>query len=105
MFQRQVGWFTNNAGVFGLRGTDQVWCEFKRVVRAERGFQSFFGQFDAVTGDSRKANFQLIAFRADGFDVNGLSGWLRLDDDWLGVEVERDAQYVGILNVEQAFFV
>ena len=68
-------------------------------------FEPFLGQFDAVALDAREADFERVALRPHGLDLNRLARRLRRSDDRLGGEVERNAEDVGIFDVEQPFFV
>ena len=64
-----------------------------------------FGQFDAVALDAREPNLARIPIRGDRPDRYRLA-WLRLfGHHRLGGEVERDAEHVGILDVEQILFI
>ena len=60
------------------------------------------GQFDAIAFDAGKADFQRVAFRADGIDVDRWPGRLGRGNDGFGGEVEGDAKNVGILDGEEA---
>ncbi len=69
------------------------------------GGEAFLRQFDAVAFDAGEADFERVALGADGFDLNGLTRWLRRRDDRLGREVEGDAEDIGIFDVEETFFI
>ena len=88
-----------------IDGPDEVRGELQDGVVVEVGGQPLLRQFDAVALDAREADFERIALGADGLDLDGLARRLRRRDDRLGREVEGNAEDVGVLDVEQAFFV
>jgi hypothetical protein len=71
-----------------------------RVV-VERCRQPLVRQLDAVALDAREADLQRVALGPHGLHADSLARLLRRRDHRLGVEVERDAQHVGVLDVEQ----
>ena len=79
--------------------------EFQDGVVVEVGGQPFLRQLDAIAFDAGKADFERVALRAHGLDLNGLARRLRRGDDRLGREVEGNAEHVGIFDIEQTFFV
>src|SRR6056297_1182034 len=63
------------------------------------------GELDPVAFDAGKPDFQRVSFWADGADVDSFSRRLWRRDDRTRGEVEGDAEDIGILDIEQAFFV
>ena len=74
-------------------------------IRREGGGNSVLREFDAVAGDAGKANFEAVAVGTDGADGDGLSGRLGRGDNWLGVEVEGNAEDIGVFDIELVVFV
>ena len=105
VFQAEVNVLTDDAGIPGHRGADKVRRQLQYGVAVERGGQPFLGQFDAVALHAGEADFQVIAFRANSFDLDGLAGRLWGRHHWFGGEVERYPQDVGVFDVEQALFI
>ena len=84
---------------------DQVRRQLQDRVVVEFGREPLLGQLDAIALDAREADFQSIALGPHGLDLDRLAGRLRRRHDRLGGEVERNAEDVGVFDVEQAFFV
>ena len=63
--------------------------------------EAFLGQFDAVAFDAGEADFERVALRAHGLDLNGLARRLRRGDDRLGGEVEGNAEDIGVFDIEE----
>ena len=63
------------------------------------------GKLDAVPLHARKSDLARIAFRRDRLDLDRLARRLRRRDHGAGREVERDAEHVGVLDVEHVVFV
>ena len=93
--------FADDPGVLRLGGTDEVGRQLQHGVIVEVGGEPLLGQLDAIAFDARKADFERIAFGPHGLDLDGLARRLRRGDDRLGGEVERNAEHVGIFDVEQ----
>ena len=81
---------------------DEIGGQLENRIVVEVGGEAFLGQFDAVAFDAREADFQRVALRANGLDLNRLARRLRRGDDRLGREVEGNAEDVGVFDVEQA---
>src|SRR6185437_14707291 len=75
-----------------------------RVV-VELGREALFGQFHPIAFDARETNLQRVALGPDRLDLDRFARRLRRGDDRLGGEVERNAEHVGVLDVEKVFFV
>ena len=123
--QQSLGQVKNQRGPAQVSGMDQVeidsfaddplivrdgWShevgrERQRGVVVERGREAFFREFDAVARDTWETNLADVAIRGRGLDLHGFSRWLRRNDDRLGCKVERDAEHVRVVHVEQAVFV
>jgi hypothetical protein len=58
------------------------------------------GSSTAVTLDSRKSDFKMIALRTDSFDLNRFTRSLRRSDNRLSSEVEWNSEDVRIFNAE-----
>ena len=89
VFQAEVNIRTNDAGIPGNRGTNQIRRQFHDRVAIERRGQPFLGQFDAVALHTGEADFQVIALGTHGFDLDGLARRLWGRDYRSGGEVER----------------
>src|SRR5262249_21165535 len=105
VFQAEVNVRTDNAGIPGDRGTDQVWRELQHGVAIKLGSQPFLRQFDAVALDAGEADFQAIAFGTHGFNLDGLTGRLWRRNHRSGGEVERYSQDIGVFDIEQALLI
>ena len=105
MIDRQVGGFADDALVARLRRSDEIRCQFELRVVGERGREPLSRQLDAIALHAREPNLQMIPIRANRFDLHRLLGRAWRRDDRLGREVERHAEDVGVLGVEQAVFV
>ena len=88
-----------------LRRADQIGGELQHRVLVEVGRQTIFRQFNAIAQDTRETDFEVIAFRSHGSDVDGLTRPLRRGDHWFGREVERNTQDIGIFHIEQVVFI
>ena len=84
---------------------DEVGRQLEHRVVVEVGGEPLLGQLDAVALDAREADLERVALRAHGLDLDRLARRLRRRDDRLGGEVERNAEDVGVLDVEQALLV
>ena len=101
VLEAEIDLLADNTRVSGDRRSDEVRSELQDGVCVELGREVLLRQLDAVALDTRKANFQGIAFRAHSFHLNRLARGLRRRDHRFGGEVERHAQHIGILHVEQ----
>ena len=101
----QVHRLADDPGVAGLGGADEIGRELQDRVLVEAGGEPLFRQLDAVALDAREADLERIAVGPDGLDLDGLARRLRRRDHRLGVEVERDAEHVGVLDVEEILLV
>ena len=88
-----------------IDGADQVRRELQDRVVVELGGQPLLRQLDAVALDAREADLERVALGPHRLDLDRLARRLRRRDDRLGGEVERDAEDVGVLDVEQALLV
>ena len=75
------------------------------MVLGEVGLELAGQLLGAVATDAGETDFQLVALRADGFDVQALYRWLGWGDDGFGSEVKGDAEDVGVLHVELSIVV
>ena len=75
------------------------------MILVEIGLQAIIGRLHAITGHPRETNLQLVSVRPNRTHPHRLLGWLRRRDHGLRREVERDAQHIGILDVEQILLV
>ena len=98
----QIDLLADDPGVARLGGADQVGRELQHGVVVELGRQPLLRQLDAIAFDAREADLERVALGPDGLHLDGLARRLRRRDDRLGGEVERDAEDVGVLDVEQA---
>ena len=105
MLQAQLHAFADNTLVEGSGWPHQIGGELQGRVLVERRRQPLLGQFDAVPLHARKADFACIALRRDRPDLDRLARRLRRGDHRAGREVERDAEHVGVLDVEQVLFI
>ena len=105
MLEVQVHAFADDAGVARDGRADEVGAEFQDRVVVEVGGEAFLGQLDAIAFDAGEADFERVALRAHGLDLNRLARRLRRGDDRLGREVEGNAEDVGVFDVEQPFLV
>ena len=103
--QTQVDAFADDPGVVGDGRTDDLRREHERRVVVERCVHVLFGQFHAVALDAREADLAGIPLRRDRPDGYGLARLRLFGHHRLGGEVERDAEHVGVFDVEQAVFV
>ena len=60
-------------------------------------------QLDPVAFDPGEADFEGVAFRANGFDLDRLTRRLRRGDDGLGREVEGNTEDIGVFDIEKTF--
>ena len=105
VFEVEIDTLADDAGVLRDRRADEIGRQLQHGVVVEFGGQPLLGQFDAVAFDAREADFERIALGPHGLDLDRLARRLRRRDDRLGGEVERNAEHVGIFDVEQAFLV
>ena len=105
MLDRPIDVLADDPLVLGDRGADQVGRQLQHRIGAEAGRQALVRQLDAVALDPREADRQRIPVRADGLHPDGLPRQDRFDYDRLGGEVERDAEHVGVFDVEQPLLV
>src|SRR5687767_15135438 len=75
------------------------------MVGAECGRQAVRGQLRAVALDARETNLEVVALRSDRSDLNRLYRWRGLGDNRLSREVERNAEDIGVLRIEQTLVV
>ena len=105
VFQTEFDALADDAFVLRDGGADQIGRQLQDGIVIELGGEALLGQFDAVAGDAREADFERVAVGADGLHLDGLAGRLRRSDHRLGREVERNPQHVGVFDVEQVVFV
>ena len=105
MFDGHVAALADDALVARVGRTDEIRRQLQHRVGVERGRQPLVGQLDAITLDARETNLQMVPVRSNRLHLHGLPRRLRRRDDRLGGEVERHAEDVGVLGVEQAVFV
>jgi hypothetical protein len=84
---------------------DQIRRQLEHRVGAERRRQPLARQLDAITVRARKANLQVIPIRTNSPDLYRLLRRRRRRDHGFGCEVERHAEDVGVLGVEEPFLV
>ena len=100
MLQVQVDRLADDALVPRLRRADEIGREDERRVVGELRDQPLRGQLHAVADHAREADLQRVALGAHRLHLNGLARRLRRRDHWLGGEIERNAEHVGVLDVE-----
>ena len=106
MLETQVHPFADDPLVSRDGGSDQIGGELQGRVLVEGGGQPLLGQLDAVPLHARKSNLARIALRRDRLDLDRLARRLRRrGDHGTGREVERDAEHVGVFDVEHVLFV
>ncbi len=103
MLEAHVHALADDAGVARDGRPDEVGAEFEDRVVVEVGGQPLLRQLDAIAFDAREADLESVALGAHGLDLNRLARRLRRSDDRLGREVERNAEDVGVLDVEEPF--
>ena len=105
VFDRHVCRFADDALVARVRRTDEIRRQLQHRVGVEGGREPLGRQLDAIALDAREANLQMVPVRPNRLHLHGLPrrAWRR--DDRLGGEVERHAEDVGVLGVEQIVFV
>src|SRR5688500_6481543 len=62
-------------------------------------------QLHAITFHPGKANFERVALGPNGLHLDSLARWLRRRYHGFCVEVERDAEHISILDIEQMVIV
>ena len=105
MRNRKFHAFADDAFVSVFRRPDQIGAEDQDRIVGEGGVEAFLRKFNAVAFDTREADFQGVTFGTHGLDLNGFARKLRRGDDRFGSEIEGDTEHVGILDIEEAFFV
>ena len=105
MHQGEVDALADDAFVAGHRGADQLRRKFERGVVIELSFELVLWQLHAVAGHTREPNLERVAIGGDSAHVDRLPRLLHRRNDGLGREVERNAEHVGILDVEQPVLV
>ena len=100
MLEAHIDLLTDDAGVAGDRGADQIRAQLQRGFFIESGRQSLLRKLNAVTLNARELDFERIAIRSHRFDLNRLARWLRRSNDGLGCKVEWDTKHVGVFDVE-----
>ena len=103
--QVEVDGLADDPGVARLGGAHEIGRELEDGVFVESGGEPLFRQLGAVALHAREADLEGIAVRADGLDLDRLARRLRWRHDRLRVEVERDAEHVGVLDVEEVLFI
>ena len=103
--QVQVDALADDAGIVRDGRADDVRREDQGRVLAELRVDVFLRQFHAVSLHAREANLTGVPIRGDGPDRYRLARLRLPGGDRLGGEVERDAEHVGVLDVEQALLV
>ena len=105
MLEAQLHAFADDALVACSGWSDQIGGELQGRVVVEGGRQPLLGQLDAVPLHARKPDLARIALRRDRSDLDRLAWRLRRRDHGTGGEVERDAEHVGVLDVEEILLV
>src|SRR5581483_1480361 len=105
MIDREVGGLADDALVARRRRSDEIRRQFQFRVVGERGRQPLGWQLDTVALHAREANLEMVAVRPDGSDHHRLSRWRWRHDYGFCREVERHAEDVSVLRVEQTFVV
>ena len=88
-----------------MEGPTSLGGEHERRVVVERCVHVLFGQFHAVALDAREADLAGIPLRGDRPDGYRRARLRLLGHHRLGGKVERDAEHVGVFDVEHAVFV
>ena len=96
----QVDAFADDRLVARLGGANQVRRQSKCRFVVKLSLDALLGQFHSVALDARESNLERVAIRRDRLHLDSLAGRLRRRDDRSGVEVEGDAEYVGVLDRE-----
>ncbi len=105
MDQIEVHRLADDPGIAGFGGADQVRGELKHRVFVERCVEPFLRQLDAIALHAWEADFQCIALRAHCLHLNRFPRLLRRRHHRLGVEVEGNAEHVGVFHVEEVFLI
>ena len=105
MFDRQIDWLANDSLVANVRWANEIGCQIEHRIAVEFGSQTFFRKFDPIAFDTGKGNFERVTIWPNRMDPDRLARFDRRRNDRLGGEVERDAEDVGILDIEQLFLV
>lgn len=105
VFQAHVRRFSDDSGILGDGRSDQLGTEDQGGVVVELRAEAFLWEFDAVAFHAGKADFQGVALRTDGFDLDRFARRLWRRDDGLGGEIEGNAENVGVFDVEEALLV
>jgi hypothetical protein len=105
MYEIQIDRRTNNSRVLRLCSPYEIGGENEGRIVVEISRKAFLRQFDAIPLNTRKTDFERITIRSDCFDLNSFARRLRSCYDRLGREVEGNAQYVRIFNIETSFLV
>ncbi len=100
VFERELDTFTDDAFVSRDGRADQVGRQLQDGIVIELRSQPFLRQFDPVAGDTREADFERVAVGTNGLHLDGFARRLRRSDDRFGGEIERNAQDVGVFDVE-----
>jgi len=105
VLQAQIHVLADDAGVLGDGGTDQIRGEIEHRIVREFGLQTLLRQLHPITHHPWKTDFEGVPLRPHRLDLDGLARWLRWRHDRLGGEIEGDAEYVRILDVEEPVLV
>jgi hypothetical protein len=105
MIHGQVGGFADDALVAGLRRSDEIRSQFELRVISEGGRQPFGRQLDAISLHAGETNLKTVAIWSDGPYHHRLPRRRWRHDDGFCREVERHAEDVGVLRVEESFVV
>ena len=88
-----------------IKAGDKLRRELQDIVRFERGFEALVGQFHAIAFHAGKDDLHRIAVRFDGVNADRRARLCRRGDHRFGGKIERDAEDVGIFDVEKALVV
>ena len=95
----------HNPRVEHLRRAHQLGRQFQHMVWREFGLEAVVGELHPIAGQSGEPDLERVPVRADGPHANRPHGLHRRSDHGLGGEVERDAQHVRVLDVEEVVVV
>ena len=100
--QVQIDPFPDDPLVAGNRWADEIGRQLQRRVVVELGGETLLRQLDAVARHPREADLARVALRGDCPYEHGLARRLRRHRHRPCREVERDAEDVGVLDVEES---
>ena len=105
VLEAQVDAFADDARLRVTDGPTRSGVSSRTESSLNLAVKPFLGQLHAIALDAGKADFEAIALGPHGLDLDRLARRLRRRDDRLGGEVERNAEDVGVLDVEQVLLV